>query len=644
MATGGALNLVGRKLGKYLVESELGRGGMGVVYRAQQTNLDRIVAIKVLAPSLIGDPDGVMRFQREARAIARLNHHGIIQVFDIEEAEDLFFLVMEYVEGEGLDTFLAKNKISQGRILRIVSDIADALHFAHEKGVVHRDIKPANVMLTKDGRVKVADFGLAHFLDSAGGGQTKTGMVLGSPSYMSPEQVQGQRVDRRSDIYSLGVVLFRMLTGRVPFVAESSHALLFKHVQEQPPDPRELNPEITPEVRRLVLKALAKKTTDRFQTMAEFRQACNALIGEADQEVSSSPPAERGPFDEPEDSKPTSVLREAGARAATQVGPTAIYDMPTERTAAPASLTSATVVGARPQAASGSAPVPVPEKKGVPVAGIAAGAAVVAALAALIAVFKLGGKADNPPIANPQPTPAVATVSTATTNPVSTGTPPSDPTPAAVAGDLGGPAPTATPAPVEQPTEVVRIVVATPTPGKPVKTADSGLGQVAATRTPITVNIPFDDGPVEYCVRALSATQVSLVSTRDFSPAFNTEDGAQKKAIPPDASDFKLVASIKPEKPKEGETFLFKVEFVNEAGRGITIATVEESSAGVEVYKEVKNVSVPFTLEEGASMPVYGTSTSLEGRAQFRKEVRLTTKGGVRWARSFSVRSCSAVN
>jgi serine/threonine-protein kinase len=162
---------------------------------------------------------------------------------------------MEYVEGEGLDTFLAKNKISQGRILRIVSDIADALHFAHEKGVVHRDIKPANVMLTKDGRVKVADFGLAHFLDSAGGGQTKTGMVLGTPSYMSPEQVQGQRVDRRSDIYSLGVVLFRMLTGRVPFVAESSHALLFKHkVQEQ----RELN-EI--EIRRRVLKALAKKPT-----------------------------------------------------------------------------------------------------------------------------------------------------------------------------------------------------------------------------------------------------------------------------------------------------------------------------------------------------------------------------------------------
>ncbi len=642
MATGGALNLVGRKLGKYLVESELGRGGMGVVYRAQQTNLDRIVAIKVLAPSLIGDPDGVMRFQREARAIARLNHHGIIQVFDIEEAEDLFFLVMEYVEGEGLDTFLAKNKISQGRILRIVSDIADALHFAHEKGVVHRDIKPANVMLTKDGRVKVADFGLAHFLDSAGGGQTKTGMVLGSPSYMSPEQVQGQRVDRRSDIYSLGVVLFRMLTGRVPFVAESSHALLFKHVQEQPPDPRELNPEITPEIRRLVLKALAKKTTDRFQTMAEFRQACNALIGEADHEVSSSPPAERGPFDEPEDSKPTSVLREAGARAATQVGPTAIYDMPTERTAGPAALAGATVVGTRPSA-SGSTPIPAPEKKGVPVAGIAAGAAVIAALAALIAVFRLGGRADNPPIANPQPTPAVATVSTSSTASTS-GLPPSDPTPVPVAGDLGGPVPTATPAPVEQPTEVVRIVVATPTPGKPVKTADSGLGQVAATRTPITVNIPFDDGPVEYCVRALSSTQVSLVSNRDFSPAFNPEDGSQKKGIPPDATEFKLVASIKPEKPKEGEPFLFKVDFLNEAGRSITIATVEESSAGIEVYKEVKNVPVPFTLDEGATMPVYGASTSLEGPGQYRKEVRVITKGGVRWARSFSVRPCSAVN
>ena len=267
-----------KQLGKYLIEAELGRGGMGVVYRAHQPSLERTVAIKLLSSDLIGDPDGVRRFRLEAKSVAKLNHPNIVQVYDIEEEENLIYLVMEYVDGESLDGLITKSVLTESRCLKIVADIADALHFAHEKGIVHRDVKPANVLMTSDGRVKVADFGLAYLIDREGG-TTRTGFLVGSPNYMSPEQATGQKIDRRSDIYSLGVVLFRMLTGRVPFVAESSHAVLFMQVGQEPPDPRELNKSISLVTRGLVLKALNKKPEARFQTMAEFRDALLKQVG-----------------------------------------------------------------------------------------------------------------------------------------------------------------------------------------------------------------------------------------------------------------------------------------------------------------------------------------------------------------------------
>jgi len=261
-----------KQLGKYLIEAELGRGGMGVVYRAHQPSLERTVAIKLLSSDLIGDPDGVRRFRLEAKSVAKLNHPNIVQVYDIEEEENLLYLVMEFVDGESLDGLITKEALTESRCLKIVAEIADALHYAHEKGIVHRDVKPANVLMTSEGRVKVADFGLAYLIDREGG-VTRTGFLVGSPNYMSPEQATGQKIDRRSDIYSLGVVLFRMLTGRVPFVAESSHAVLFMQVQQEPPDPREMNRNISLVTRGLVLKALNKKPEARFQTMAEFRDA-----------------------------------------------------------------------------------------------------------------------------------------------------------------------------------------------------------------------------------------------------------------------------------------------------------------------------------------------------------------------------------
>ncbi len=300
--------MIGTRLGKYVIEAELGRGGMGVVYRAVHTALDRTVAIKVLAAGLIGDSEGVSRFRQEARAVARLNHPGIVQVYDIDEEGSLLYLVMEFVDGVGLDHVLNASRLAEPRILAIASEVADALHYAHEAGIVHRDIKPANILMTADGKPKVADFGLAHFVDRDAG-LTRTGTLLGSPPYMSPEQAQGKRVDRRTDVYSLGVVLFRMLTGRVPFVADSSLAVLVKHINEAPPDPMELNTRISRKTRDVVLKALSKEPADRFATMVDLRRALQDCLA-----PKASPSASL-------DFEPTNLLRPAEPGSVAQPAP-----------------------------------------------------------------------------------------------------------------------------------------------------------------------------------------------------------------------------------------------------------------------------------------------------------------------------------
>ncbi|MCE7959985.1 MAG: serine/threonine protein kinase, partial [Acidobacteria bacterium ACB2] len=270
---------IGEQVGKYVVEAELGRGGMGVVYRARHATLERTVALKVLSPKLAPDSSARGRFVREAQAIARLNHPGIVQIFDIEEQGELLYLVMEFVEGDNLDGLLKKTSISFKRAARIVADLAAALHFAHEKGVVHRDVKPANILLTPHRTVKLADFGLAHLLDREMG-LTKTGMVVGSPHYMSPEQCQGNPVDRRADVYALGIVLYRMLVGSVPFSAPNSLSVLVSQVQEPTPDPLAKNPQVPVPLRDVIVRAMEKDPNARFQTMREMQRALLAWLGE----------------------------------------------------------------------------------------------------------------------------------------------------------------------------------------------------------------------------------------------------------------------------------------------------------------------------------------------------------------------------
>lgn len=259
-------------MGRYRVEQELGRGGMAKVYRGQDTVLGRTVAIKILAPQFADDQDFVHRFRREAQAAARISNHNLVSVFDTGSDDGVHFIVMEYVDGRTLaDLIAGGGRILPDRAIEIAIDVCHALEAAHAQGVIHRDIKPGNIMLDENGRVKVTDFGIARVISTS---ETiaQTAAVLGTASYLSPEQAQGQPVDGRSDLYSLGCVLFEMVTGRAPFLGDSPVAVASKHVLEQPTPPSRLNPDVSPDLDAVILRALAKNPANRYQTAEEFRE------------------------------------------------------------------------------------------------------------------------------------------------------------------------------------------------------------------------------------------------------------------------------------------------------------------------------------------------------------------------------------
>jgi serine/threonine-protein kinase len=256
--------------GRYEIETLLGQGGMARVFRGTDRVLDRTVAIKVLSPQFADDDQFVARFRREAQAAAGLNHPNIVGVYDTGDQGDVHFIVMEYVEGRTLrDVIRSDGPLLPERAAEIGGAVARALSSAHEAGLVHRDIKPGNIMLTREGEVKVMDFGIAR--TSTGDTLTQTAAVLGTASYLSPEQAQGLPVDTRSDIYSLGCVLYEMLTGRAPFIGDSPVAIAYMHVKEDPVPPSRLNPDVPPTLDAVVLKAMAKNPANRYETAEELR-------------------------------------------------------------------------------------------------------------------------------------------------------------------------------------------------------------------------------------------------------------------------------------------------------------------------------------------------------------------------------------
>src|SRR6185436_4454223 len=256
---------------RYRVERELGRGGMAKVFLGSDTVLGRTVAVKILAPQYADDEGFVQRFRREAQAAASITHPDIVSVFDTGSDDGIHFIVMEYVEGRTLAEILAGGgRILPDRAIDIAMDVDRALEAAHARGVIHRDIKPGNIMLDPRGDVKVTDFGIARVTTTADT-VAQTAAILGTASYLSPEQAQGQPVDGRSDIYSLGCVLYEMVTGRPPFLGDSPVAVASKQVLEQPTPPSRLNSDVTTDLDAVILRALAKNSANRYQSAEEMR-------------------------------------------------------------------------------------------------------------------------------------------------------------------------------------------------------------------------------------------------------------------------------------------------------------------------------------------------------------------------------------
>jgi serine/threonine-protein kinase len=256
---------------RYELEEVLGQGGMARVFKGNDRVLSRTVAVKVLSPQFAGDEQFVARFRREAQAAAALNHPNIVSVYDTGSQGDVHYIVMEYVEGRTLrDVIRQEGPLLPERASEIAEAVSSALAAAHEAGLVHRDIKPGNIMITRDGEVKVMDFGIAR--TSTGDTLTQTASILGTASYLSPEQAQGESVDARSDIYSLGCVLYEMLTARAPFSGDSPVAIAYKHVRESPVPPARLNPDVPPSLESVVMKCMAKNPVNRYQSAEELRE------------------------------------------------------------------------------------------------------------------------------------------------------------------------------------------------------------------------------------------------------------------------------------------------------------------------------------------------------------------------------------
>jgi serine/threonine-protein kinase len=271
-----------QQLGRYELLSELGQGAMGVVYKARDPVLDRVVAVKTINLTLPKDElsEYEARFYQEARAAGGLNHPNIVTIYDIGKGERMAYMAMEFLEGEELRSILShKEPLPVTVALDVAGQVAEGLDYAHERHIVHRDIKPANIMVVRDGLVKITDFGIARMRTNEV--KTMTGMILGSPKYMSPEQVAGKRADHRADLFSLGVVLYEMLTGEAPFLADSIHGIMYQILNFTPPAPSTRNPELPEMVDLIVAKALSKGVEERYQSareLADDLKSCREML------------------------------------------------------------------------------------------------------------------------------------------------------------------------------------------------------------------------------------------------------------------------------------------------------------------------------------------------------------------------------
>ncbi len=289
---------IGENVGPYRIIEQLGQGGMATVFKAYHAALDRYVAIKVLHPAFKEEPNFLSRFQREARVVARLEHPNIVPIYDFAEHKGQPYLVMKFIEGQTLKAHMNEKPLTKEEAVQIVDDVGGALAYAHKQGVLHRDVKPSNVLLSPDGSIYLADFGLAR-MAQAGASTLSKDVMLGTPQYISPEQGQGVRdLDQGTDIYSFGVLLYEMVVGRVPFNADTPFSIIHDHIYTPLPLPSTVNPNVPEVVERVLLKSLAKDRKDRFETVEQqvlaFRTAVLGGEGAFLETIALQPVAEDG--------------------------------------------------------------------------------------------------------------------------------------------------------------------------------------------------------------------------------------------------------------------------------------------------------------------------------------------------------------
>lgn len=277
--------------GRYQILKELGRGGMGIVFHAYDKQLKEQVAIKILSPLLSNDEDALARLKREVSAARRITHSNVIRIHDISEINGLTFISMEYFHGTSLKDHLKRNgALSMMQGFNIAAQICEGLEAAHREGVIHRDLKSQNIILDPTNRIKIIDFGLARTAHMEG--MTATGLIMGTPEYMAPEQVSGKKIDERADIYSLGIILYEIFTGRVPFTGESAIAVGFMQLKEEPTPPTKVNPGISTEIEKIICKALEKDPIHRYRTITELKRDLEAAVLQP-QEISRTSPVHK---------------------------------------------------------------------------------------------------------------------------------------------------------------------------------------------------------------------------------------------------------------------------------------------------------------------------------------------------------------
>jgi len=299
-------DLTGRQFGHYQIVAPLGEGGMAAVYKAYQPSMERHVAVKVLPRHMATSEEFVNRFRREAKLLAQLQHPHILPVFDYGEADGYPYIVMPFINSGTLANLLQKRQPSLAEVRRVMTQLGDALGYAHAQGMIHRDIKPSNVLIDERGNCLLTDFGLARMAESATK-ITSSGAVMGTPAYMAPEQGAGANIDHRCDIYSLGIILYEMVTGRVPYTAETPVAVVFKHIQDPLPSARKLNPNLPESVELVLLKVLAKNPDDRYQKAEDFVLGIQKALPIVDTATESIPQATLAATQDFQSSSPQSV-------------------------------------------------------------------------------------------------------------------------------------------------------------------------------------------------------------------------------------------------------------------------------------------------------------------------------------------------